>query len=263
MRNLKASLQLTRLTLSGIFLSGGLCVAALAQGPDEIVWLDEAKTQAYLIPESAFAKLDWSEPAKTDLSGLGMTKEEQEWLRSAVLEKLSSSLPFECDPAAVGSTVPGPLALAKSLPDFIRADSVNFAAVGRIVRRVPTWAPGSYYPMTRVFVKVEEPLRQPPSGKVEAGTELAFLEYFGDLMIGPARFCIEPEEDWRTRPAFSHGLLVARTDFGRSPQHLWVGLFLRISNGQVLWRQRSGTVPWETYPLGELSEELDTRNEKG
>lgn len=184
---------------------------AQGQGPDEIVWLDEAKTIPVALPEAVLARLDWSSPAITDLSGLRLSEAEAQLLRMAVTEAMKQQGQSECQPASTetyrnGRRWPG---CSESVAALIQDPATTLAAVARVVRREPVWQVSLARPGTREVMRIEKLLKRPGDEQVAVGAEVSVLRDYGPLRIGSAKLCTSPAEDWLENPSFAHGLFVA------------------------------------------------------
>jgi hypothetical protein len=230
---------------------------ARAQGPDDILWLDAAHTEPYVIPESAFSRLDWSDPSKTDLSALPLTEEQRAYLRNAVEARRNAPKPPSCRsyPEGIGDDFGfNPPRHSQTLADLVHL--VDTAVVGQVSRLVPAWDPVTRRPNTRVFLSVVEVVKPSQAKTLGPGDEVSFLLPFGDITIGGTRDCLLPGADVYVPRLSDRVLVLGVQELVINPLNFYCRFFFELTDEKVMTRGNLLLRSDQPVQLADLEAEL-------
>ena len=182
--------------LAALVLSLTAVISSEAQEPSEILWLDAEHTKAYVIPASMFAPFDWSDPLAVDLSSLPFSEGELARFRERLALKLQKAEKGDkgalqvCDQQPISDSFGfGPTPGSKTLPGLVQDSEVSLT--GRVVDLTPTWNPAVSTPYTRIFLQVDEVLKD-STEELTAGHIVSFFSGYGHMVFGEIRICLEP-----------------------------------------------------------------------
>jgi hypothetical protein len=180
----------TILALSILVL--GVCPKSTAEDEQkQIIWMDEAHTRAYFVPEAVLAAdplavLPLSESQRLDLSG------RIKWSQSPNRIPLNPlGVIHDCYPQE-GKLRPGSAPNPVTIPELVAKFPV--AAIGVVESVVPGWVTISPRVARLAYVRIATPLREEMK-KLRPGQRVAALFTGGEIHVRGVRLCSETKPD--------------------------------------------------------------------